>query len=193
MTDAALEGPHWRFALRLYGRPGVADACLLLQDRLGVDVNVLLVSLHAGAERGLGVDARAVQHMDDLGAPWRDEVVFALRKIRRRMKSGPAPAPGTVTGRLRDEIKRAELHAEQIQQATLAGWLKNEAAARPPAPVDIGCVLRTVVTHYAAARGRADDAESPDVQRAMQTILAARGLMPAAEDQPSRCQERAPR
>ena len=38
MTGAALDGPHWTFALRLYGQTGAAEACVLLQDRLGVDV-----------------------------------------------------------------------------------------------------------------------------------------------------------
>ncbi|MCG8546534.1 MAG: TIGR02444 family protein, partial [Alphaproteobacteria bacterium] len=31
----------WNFSLRAYARPGVADACIRLQDRYGVDVNVL--------------------------------------------------------------------------------------------------------------------------------------------------------
>jgi len=32
----------WAFSLALYGKPGVAPALLGLQDRLGVDVNLLL-------------------------------------------------------------------------------------------------------------------------------------------------------
>ena len=37
--------PFWRFSLRIY--PAVADTCLELQDRFGVDVNVLLFLLFA--------------------------------------------------------------------------------------------------------------------------------------------------
>ena len=57
----------WDFSVGTYRRPGVADACLSLQDRYGLDVNVLLllllVRLHArvsdrgGARRGAGLFA----------------------------------------------------------------------------------------------------------------------------------------
>lgn len=40
--------PFWRFALSFYGRPHVPAACLTLQYRHGVDVNVLLFLLWAG-------------------------------------------------------------------------------------------------------------------------------------------------
>ncbi|MGE4220898.1 MAG: TIGR02444 family protein, partial [Alphaproteobacteria bacterium] len=36
--DAAL----WPFSLSVYARPGVAEACLALQARRGLDVNLLL-------------------------------------------------------------------------------------------------------------------------------------------------------
>jgi uncharacterized protein (TIGR02444 family) len=170
VTPSVLDGPHWAFALRLYGQPGVAEACLLLQDRLGVDVNVLLLSAYAAVERGIALDARDLQEMDGLVAPWRGEVVTAVRRIRRRLKSGPPPAPGKVTERLRAHIKRAELDAEQIEQAVLADWLDRRCAGRQPSPVDIRHVLQTVVAHFAAAAGAAPDA---DIRDAMQTILAA--------------------
>jgi len=34
--------PFWDFSLAVYRRPGVAAACLRLQDEAGVDVNLLL-------------------------------------------------------------------------------------------------------------------------------------------------------
>ena len=39
------ESPFWRFSLRFYSRPGVASACLALQDEAGADVNVMLFLL----------------------------------------------------------------------------------------------------------------------------------------------------
>src|SRR5262245_52444325 len=112
MSQPALEGPHWTFALELYGQPGVAEACLLLQDRLGVDVNVLLFSMFAARERGIALDGRDLRGIDAVVAPWREEIVVALRGVRRRMKAGPEPAPSEATERLRAEVKAAELHAE---------------------------------------------------------------------------------
>jgi uncharacterized protein (TIGR02444 family) len=39
------DDPFWRFSLDLYGRPGVAPACLALQDEAGADVNLVLYLL----------------------------------------------------------------------------------------------------------------------------------------------------
>jgi uncharacterized protein (TIGR02444 family) len=172
MTRLTLEGPHWTYTLDLYGQPGVAEACLLLQDRLGIDVSVLVLSMFAATERGLALDERDLQRMDAVVAPWREEVVAALRSIRRRMKAGPEPAPSEVTERLRAEVKAAELHAEQIEQAMLAGWLDQHAAERAQSRVDPGHVLRTVVAHFAGGSGvptrDADVAEIRDALRVLQ-------------------------
>jgi uncharacterized protein (TIGR02444 family) len=32
----------WDFSLKVYAAAGVADECILLQDRFGIDVNLLL-------------------------------------------------------------------------------------------------------------------------------------------------------
>ena len=37
--------PFWRFSLRFYRQPRVADACIALQEEAGVDVNLLLFLL----------------------------------------------------------------------------------------------------------------------------------------------------
>lgn len=169
MTGGALDGPHWTFAVRLYGRPGVAEACLLLQDRLGVDVNVLLLSAYAAVERGIAVDARDLRDMDGLIASWRSQVVAELRQLRRRLKSGPAPGPCEATEKLRTQVKRAELHAEQIEQAVLAHWLDRRSADRQRSDVDIGHVLQTVVANFAGSHGAT--ADTADIRDAMQTLL----------------------
>ena len=41
--------PFWDFSLAVYGRPGVAPACLALQQRHGADVNLLLFCAWFGA------------------------------------------------------------------------------------------------------------------------------------------------
>ena len=51
----------WNFSIVIYGQPGVREACLRLQDKAGLDVNVLLYCLWRAA-RGMALEA------DDLGA-----------------------------------------------------------------------------------------------------------------------------
>ena len=132
---------------------------------------MLLLSTYAAVERRIALDARDLRDMDSLVAPWRGEVVAALRQLRRRLKSGPAPAPCEATERLRAQIKSAELHAEQIEQAVLARWLDRHTAARPSSHLDIGQVLQTVVTHFAATH--AAPADAAEIRDAMRTLLEA--------------------
>ncbi len=49
--------PLWTFACAFYGRPGVAAACLALQDEGGADVPLLLYLIWCG-RTGRRLDAR---------------------------------------------------------------------------------------------------------------------------------------
>jgi uncharacterized protein (TIGR02444 family) len=170
MSTVPLDGPHWSFALDTYARPGVSDACLLLQDRAGVDVNVLLLVLYAATRRGIALSRSELQDMDNAVALWRQEVIHPLRGTRRRLKTGPGPAPNEVTEALRGRIKQAELQAEQIEQAALAQWLEVHARAANGAVV-IADALRDVVAYFAErmSAGPQLDAD-PAIRDAIATI-----------------------
>jgi uncharacterized protein (TIGR02444 family) len=155
-----LDGPHWRFSLAVYGQPGVPEACLALQDTLNLDVNVLLLMLHEAAQ-GRIVAAQRIEMADRAIAEWRSDIVVALRSIRRRLKDGPAGAPREAAEALRSTVKRAELAAEQIEQAWLAGFLAQHGAGDPvPATAEaLREAARCVARFYAAAAGEVlDDA-----------------------------------
>ena len=108
----------WSFSLSLYAAPGIAEACLTAQDSHGADVNLLLWAVWLAA-RGHDLTPGEVAEAEAKTRPWRDEVVRPLRGVRRRLKSGPMPAPDTATESLRSQIKVAELEAEKVQQALL--------------------------------------------------------------------------
>ena len=111
--------PLWPFVLRVYKADGVAGVCLELQETDGVDVPILLFSAWLGAcARWTSLDD--IAKLDAQIAPWRAEVVQPLRKIRQRLKYGPAPAPSDQTTPLREAIKSAELSAERLELAWLA-------------------------------------------------------------------------
>jgi uncharacterized protein (TIGR02444 family) len=103
----------WRFALALYRAPGVADACLALQDRHGADV-VLLIGLCWLAWRDSAVcDAAQIAELDAALAGWRAEIVLPLRALRRRLKPRLADLPASASA-ARDRIKDAELAGERV-------------------------------------------------------------------------------
>ena len=43
----------WDFSLAVYGAEAVAPECLSLQDKFGIDVNLLLLCAYVGAVRGV--------------------------------------------------------------------------------------------------------------------------------------------
>jgi uncharacterized protein (TIGR02444 family) len=118
----------WDFAVDLYAAPGAADACLALQDRLGCDVSVVLFAAWMGWIRRDRVTGGEMAEIAAQVAAWRDEIVRPLRAIRRRLKSGPSPAPSAATDELRTHLKAAELESERIE------LLQLEALARRRQP-----------------------------------------------------------
>ncbi len=54
--ETGARNPFWDFSLAVWGREAVEPACLALQERHGIDVNVLLFCGWAG-RRGRALDA----------------------------------------------------------------------------------------------------------------------------------------
>ena len=112
------DDPFWSFSLAVYDAPGVAAECLALQDRSGIDVNVLLFCAWLGATR------KSVLRLEDFAAieaavqPWRDTVIHPMRGVRRDIKAMPDSTNNDVAA-LRKDAAALELRAEQIEQAML--------------------------------------------------------------------------
>lgn len=112
-----LGGPDapWRFVLAVYAISGVAPACLSLQDRRGADVCLLLHALWLGAVAGRRLDGDALDRLRSLAGPWQAGIVAPLRAVRRRLKSGPPPAPDARTAELRAKLQALEIEAERME------------------------------------------------------------------------------
>jgi uncharacterized protein (TIGR02444 family) len=142
--------PFWRFSLRLYRRPGVADACIALQDECGVDVNVLMFFLWLAADKRLvpAPDARAVCEQAGL---WHDDVVAPLRAVRRKLKGGSTLVERNTAELFRTRIKAVELEAERLQQEALFAMAPN-LETEPTESVDAAARANVLAYEQAAAR-----------------------------------------
>lgn len=128
-TDRTTAG-FWDFSLAFYALPGVAEDCLELQDRGGLDVNVLLYLLHV-ARHGRRLGADDVARIEALTAPWREAVVVPLRGVRRVLKGRIGVFEPQASARLRSEVKRIELAAERQQQETLEQLAAPQSLGTP--------------------------------------------------------------
>jgi uncharacterized protein (TIGR02444 family) len=120
----APENPFWDFSLAIYARDGVAPACLSLQDRLAVDVNVLLYCCWIGSQHGTILDADMVNRLVGRVSDWKMRVVEPLRSVRRALKSNLEGVPNEGREALRSDVKRLELQAERLEQDMLVNALE---------------------------------------------------------------------
>ncbi len=121
--------PFWDFSLRIYGNDGVPAACIELQERRGIDVNLLLFSAWIG-ESGRGVLAESdLEAALAVTTAWNRDIVCALRVIRDRLKGGMPPIPTERSGILRKMILDIEVKSEHVEQIALA-----TAVSRPADP-----------------------------------------------------------
>ncbi|WP_417514070.1 TIGR02444 family protein [Minwuia sp.] len=105
----------WDFATRLYARDDTREACLDLQERKGLDVNVLLFCCWvASSGRGTFRQGELEAALDAV-SEWRGHVIEVLRELRNRLKDGMPPAPKPLSDDLRRVVVECELHSEHVE------------------------------------------------------------------------------
>ncbi len=107
----------WDYAVRLYGEPGVSEACLALQDRFGVDIPLMLWA----AWLGDGADLPALRAGDRAVGPWRARAVRPLRALRSHLRDSVAGLDNLAREEWRGSVKRLEIEAERLALGILAG------------------------------------------------------------------------
>ncbi len=119
-----VQSRFWEFSLTVYGAPGVQEECLHLQERYGVDVNVLLFCTYIGAVHGALLSDRDVRAAAAATSDWNRTIVGSLREARRALKpfAADSSTPGAAAVALRATVKAAELEAERIEQMMLETW-----------------------------------------------------------------------
>jgi uncharacterized protein (TIGR02444 family) len=101
----------WPYALDVYGRPGVEELLLRLQDDHGQCVPFLLWSLWMAAG-GRPLDARTAASCAELARAWQDTAVTPLRRLRRGLKARARKAQ--LQARIRTGVQALELEAERM-------------------------------------------------------------------------------
>ena len=120
----------WRFSCAFYAQPGVSEALIALQDRAGLDVNLILFALWQGA-----CGLHRLSHA---------ELMAAERSRRPDQGGNRAAACGRCDAklrsdrdadiqRLRERIKTLEIAAERIVQRRLARLAGTPAGDTAPA------------------------------------------------------------
>jgi uncharacterized protein (TIGR02444 family) len=141
--------PFWDYSVELYRRPGVEAACLDLERRHGLDVNLLLLCCWE-ARRGVPLDRTWLARAGAAAASWHAEVVRPLRALRRRLKARLAdPEPDSVVelwpglaSAIREQALALEIEAEHLSQLGLSRAVAGLPESAPPGVEQAAANLR---------------------------------------------------
>ena len=163
--------PFWTFTLAVYQKEGVSPACIALQDRLGLDVNFLLLCLYAGS-RGQALSPEDFARIEERVAPWRTHVIHPLRAVRRWLKEQQLleKAP---SDRLRRGVLGHEIQSEGVQQR-----LMEAAAPIPEGAPSASTAARNLAAYLAWARAKPGDPDRTDLATLLSRVFAP----PSGED-----------
>src|SRR3990167_6577042 len=115
----------WDWTLAAYGRPGVPEATLVLQDEHGLNTSFLLWAVWANPYRETMANGMQTSVL------WDETVLWPLRNVRRGLKPSRRPFADAAREGLREDVKAAELRAERVLMETLESPAGPTAAPDP--------------------------------------------------------------
>lgn len=124
----------WDWALEAYARPGVAEACLRLQDEHGQNIPFLL-----WAAWGRTGDPDLLARAADIARRWDALAVAPIRAVRRSLKPAFAGVDDEAREGLRREVTAAELSAERVLLETLEALGAGPVDVEAPQALQAAC------------------------------------------------------
>lgn len=112
--------PFWDFSVQVHQRAGVHEACLALQNRYAMDINLLFFCCWFGAAGGGRLSPSQIESVMGAVKGWQEDVVRPIWKARWCLKPSYKNFPTHRTEPLRRALVEAELAAEHIEQLHLA-------------------------------------------------------------------------
>jgi uncharacterized protein (TIGR02444 family) len=119
------ECPFWDFSLQVYGREGVSSACIALQDRHVLDVNIILLSMWLGYNGHPVMDHDALMRALDVSRRWNKDIVCGIRAVRLALKDDFSLISAENCEILRKNILSLEIEGEHLEHLALASTVKS--------------------------------------------------------------------
>ncbi len=153
----------WDFTIAHYGRAGLSPAVIALQDRLGVDVNMLLLCCWAGSTGRGALGAVDIVSALAVARPWQSAVVEPLRAARRHLKPPPAAAPEAPAEALRRRILGCEIDGEHVAQLMMEATVTRAPDAGRAAGDRLADTAAGLGQYFAALGAAVGDADRADL------------------------------
>lgn len=113
------ENSFWDYSYALHESDGVGPACIELQDRHGLDVNLLLFCCWTAASGRQELDVASLEKARSTVAGWQNRVSSPIREIRRLLKTDSLGVPDDLAQAFRKNLMSVELESEKVAQDAL--------------------------------------------------------------------------
>lgn len=171
-NGAQSSNPFWDFSIAVYSQKSVAASCLALQDRHGLDVNIILYCcwlatqdtvLNPGQIKDLVLEVRETR-----------KTIETLREMRR--------ADGKKPSGLKPKILSLELDYERIEQDILFAATPRSSADAFEASEDTGFsnAAGSIANYFTLLAIHPGDADIRDVRSILLSSFSTRGTLNAA-------------
>lgn len=144
------DNPFWDHSLQVYGGEGVSAACIALQDRHGLDVNLILYCLWIGQDGGGVLEEADFDRLIAASGGWNADVICRLRAARLAIKAGFEDLPGELRDSFRKRILQIEIDGERAEQLLLGPLLdrpRDTARDAEGRARDAAANLRAYLSH----------------------------------------------
>jgi uncharacterized protein (TIGR02444 family) len=170
MTGVTFEDhPFWDYALSIYQGDGVSAACIALQDRHEIDVNLLLLSLWTAHDGRPPLTPAQFDSLFEVSVSWNQEIVCDIRRLRARLSSGYGAVGEARRVAVRNAALTLEIDCEHVEMLALAEVL-GAPLLEHVAPPEARSVAVSNMKAYFTRRAVVADAED---FVALTTIVAA--------------------
>ncbi|MFQ5959052.1 MAG: TIGR02444 family protein, partial [Alphaproteobacteria bacterium] len=134
-----------------------------LQDRHGIDVNMLLFCCWAGASGYGTLDEDDFSRALAVARPWQEEIIAPLRQVRERLKAASPEAPEKTAEAVRQRVAAAEIDAEHVEQLMIAAMLTRAPGAERSSADDLGDAAVNLDRYLSAVADLGDVADAADL------------------------------
>jgi uncharacterized protein (TIGR02444 family) len=121
----------WDETLQAYGRPGVPEACLTLQDVHGQNTSLLLWAVWAET-----TDPKLLAAAANIARRWEALSLTPIRAVRRALKPAFPGVADAEREDLREGVKAVELRAERVLMEALEALTPERGGAHALAALE---------------------------------------------------------
>ncbi|MFT5161960.1 MAG: hypothetical protein ACI9FJ_000528 [Alteromonadaceae bacterium] len=107
------EDVFWQYSGKLYSQPGVKESCLILQDEVGLNVNLILLLCWCEPNHKVLSEAQ-IEQLGNAIVGWHKSYIAPLRDFRRQLGLEHA-----ATAQVKQKMLDAELELEKVEQSLL--------------------------------------------------------------------------